>query len=304
MVTRYGDRFYPGLALATYLRSVRTRSVVLEATGRAPECLRITAQGRTMRLPLDAKGHLLIRYYARPDFFERVSASDILGGRFPFRSLEGRMVFIGSSAPALADAHPTPLNPLVPGIELHATVAQNLLWNDFVARPWWAVWAECGGVVTAGLLSTVLLLWRRTLIGFLVTGGIALGIWQASQAILSHAGIFFSPQFPIIVMVGNFTMLTLVKFMREERRSREKTELILKAQELTLHGLAALAETRDNETGNHLIRTQEYVRLLAEHLRRSAFAHPDLLDDESVAYLWKTAPLHDIGKVGSRIGFC
>jgi putative two-component system response regulator len=73
--------------------------------------------------------------------------------------------------------------------------------------------------------------------------------------------------------------------------------MLLQAQELTLHSLASLAETRDNETGNHLVRTQEYVRILAEHLGRGACRFSEL-DEERIGYLYKSAPLHDIGKVG------
>src|SRR5256885_1481789 len=60
---------------------------------------------------------------------------------------------------------------------------------------------------------------------------------------------------------------------------------------------AALAETRDNEAGNHLRRTQNYVRTLARRLQ----AHPKYaahLDDATIEMLYKSAPLHDIGKVG------
>jgi putative two-component system response regulator len=69
------------------------------------------------------------------------------------------------------------------------------------------------------------------------------------------------------------------------------------SQEVTMVAMASLAETRDNETGNHLFRTQHYVLALANHLRgHSRFA--DQLDDASVDRLFKAAPLHDIGKVG------
>ena len=68
-------------------------------------------------------------------------------------------------------------------------------------------------------------------------------------------------------------------------------------QDVTIHALARLAETRDNETGNHILRTQEYVRTLAQRLQRNPrFA--DLIDDRMVILLAKSAPLHDIGKVG------
>jgi putative two-component system response regulator len=78
-----------------------------------------------------------------------------------------------------------------------------------------------------------------------------------------------------------------------ERRTREN----LAIQDVTVLALASLAETRDLETGNHIRRTQHYVRVLAEHLRH----HPRFgvhLTDESVTMLFKSAPLHDIGKVG------
>ncbi len=68
-------------------------------------------------------------------------------------------------------------------------------------------------------------------------------------------------------------------------------------QEVSIHALARLAETRDPETGNHLRRTQEYVRTLALGLKD----HPrfaDYLDAGTIDALAKSAPLHDIGKVG------
>ena len=61
--------------------------------------------------------------------------------------------------------------------------------------------------------------------------------------------------------------------------------------------MASLAETRDNETGNHIRRTQHYVRALAKKLQtQPKFTH--LLTDDTIELLYKSAPLHDIGKVG------
>jgi putative two-component system response regulator len=68
-------------------------------------------------------------------------------------------------------------------------------------------------------------------------------------------------------------------------------------QDVTILALASLAETRDNETGNHLRRTQNYIRALAGHLER----HPRfslLLTRTNIELIYKSTPLHDIGKVG------
>lgn len=85
------------------------------------------------------------------------------------------------------------------------------------------------------------------------------------------------------------------EFLEQEvqRRTRELAAI----QDVTIIAMASLAETRDNETGNHIRRTQHYVRALADHLQQ----HPRFaaeLDEETRHLLFKSAPLHDIGKVG------
>ncbi len=77
------------------------------------------------------------------------------------------------------------------------------------------------------------------------------------------------------------------------KRTRQVTQL----QDQTILAMASLAETRDIDTGNHLRRTQNYVRALAEHLKRRGM-HTGYLTDEVIEMLYKCAPLHDIGKVG------
>ena len=85
------------------------------------------------------------------------------------------------------------------------------------------------------------------------------------------------------------------KFLESEvvRRTREVRAI----QDVAVLAVASLAETRDNETGNHIRRTQHYVRCLATHLA----GHPrfkSALDEGAIDLLFKSAPLHDIGKVG------
>jgi putative two-component system response regulator len=91
-------------------------------------------------------------------------------------------------------------------------------------------------------------------------------------------------------------------FLRDQNHFLE-TEVALRVREIaalqdvTIHTMASLAETRDSETGNHIRRTAHYVKALAEqlctHPRFAAF-----LDERTIELLFKSAPLHDIGKVG------
>ncbi len=110
---------------------------------------------------------------------------------------------------------------------------------------------------------------------------------------------------PAIVLARVRTQLELKKardilsdqnaYLEREVASRMAENQLI--QEVSIHALAHLAETRDPETGNHLRRTQEYVRTLANSLSK----HPRFctyLDDRTINALAQSAPLHDIGKVG------
>ncbi|MEK8051629.1 two-component system response regulator [Ideonella sp. DXS22W] len=77
------------------------------------------------------------------------------------------------------------------------------------------------------------------------------------------------------------------------RRIRES----LLAQDLTLCAMAELAETRDSDTGNHILRTQSYIEALGRQLQRMG-GYGGELDDVQLDRIVKAAPMHDIGKIG------
>jgi putative two-component system response regulator len=114
------------------------------------------------------------------------------------------------------------------------------------------------------------------------------------------------PISPPIVLARVKTHLAIKRvqdFLRDQNQFLEsevlkRTAEVMAIQDVTIHAMASLAETRDNETGNHIRRTQHYMKLLANKLRRHPrFAH--FLDsDHTIELLFKSAPLHDIGKVG------
>jgi len=82
-----------------------------------------------------------------------------------------------------------------------------------------------------------------------------------------------------------------------EQRVAERTSELARTQDAAIYLMASLAETRDNETGQHIHRTQHYVKTLAETLR-TAPGYREYLDEAYIDLLFKSAPLHDIGKVG------
>lgn len=83
-----------------------------------------------------------------------------------------------------------------------------------------------------------------------------------------------------------------------EAEVARRTAEVMAIQDVTIMAMASLAETRDSDTGNHIRRTQHYVKVLAQHLRKHPRFASVLDDDRYIALLFKSAPLHDIGKVG------
>ncbi|MCB2291483.1 two-component system response regulator [Clostridium sp. CS001] len=84
-----------------------------------------------------------------------------------------------------------------------------------------------------------------------------------------------------------------------EEMVKERTKLIERTNFATIYCLAALAETRDPETGEHIKRTQKYIKELALELSAKE-EYKDVLTSEYIELLYKSAPLHDIGKVGIK----
>ena len=129
---------------------------------------------------------------------------------------------------------------------------------------------------------------------------------------LGAADYITKPIFPPIVLARTRTQLALkaaADFLHDKnayltqevtRRTEEalrRTEELRISQEVTMVAMASLCETRDNETGYHIVRTQQYVHVLAMHLR-SHKRFSAVLSEEFIDRVFQAAPLHDIGKVG------
>lgn len=90
----------------------------------------------------------------------------------------------------------------------------------------------------------------------------------------------------------------MAKYTNEMIHSlKDRTEALQLTQDVSILSLASLAETRDNETGAHIMRTQRYVLAICEELKdKPGFS--GTLTKENIDLIYKSAPLHDIGKVG------
>ncbi|AFQ45406.1 HD-GYP domain-containing protein [Desulfosporosinus meridiei] len=84
-----------------------------------------------------------------------------------------------------------------------------------------------------------------------------------------------------------------------EEKVKERTKLLERTNSAAIYCLAAVAETRDPETGEHIKRTQGYIKELALELQ-GIDKYQGILTNDYIELLYQSAPLHDIGKVGVR----
>ena len=293
LIVNFKGQYYPSLALATLLQSLPEEKVVLNVYKGKLESLSLS-QGE---IPLDEKGNLLLYYHGKQGAYEYISAADVLRDRVASSEFKDKIVLVGATAAGLHDFHVTPFDSFCPGVEVHATMIDNLLHGKFLRRPLWARGVEFVLLLGAGILATLFLAWTRPWMSALFFLGAGFGLWYGSFLLFQEQGIFINPLYAMAVMVVNFILLTLLKYWREERALVKRNHDLLMAQDTTILSLTAMAETRDDETGGHILRTQNFVRVLAEYLSSSS-KYKNLLDKETIDLLYRSAPLHDIGKVG------
>jgi adenylate cyclase len=293
LIIEYKDKLYPSLALATLMRALAINEAVLK-TGRSGEDSLILDK---TAIPLTSKGTMLIRFRGKGKTFDYISAADILSDRVPKNKVQGKILLVGTSASGMKELKPIPFDPIFPGVEVHATIVDNMLKKDFLLRPKWASGMEAILTLGFGLLSAFILTWTGAGLSSLLLGVLAAGASLASLLAFFGGGIFISPISCLLVLGVNFSFLSFLKFWDEEQRAKERALELVMVQEATIESMSSLVETRDPETGGHIKRTQNYIRLLAESLKRRPRFRA-FLDDESIDLLCKSAPLHDIGKVG------
>jgi HD-GYP domain-containing protein (c-di-GMP phosphodiesterase class II) len=191
----------------------------------------------------------------------------------------------------------TPLDTLFAGVEVQATVADNLLHGDFVGRPAGAGAIETELVIALGLLATVFIARVGPTWGAIGAMGGVILVWLGSAQFMAVFGVFVSPLYPTLGIGGSVAAMTVARVTFERRRADTAGEATAASQRLMVQSLLSLTGIRDLETGKHSSRTERYARVLAEQLARNP-NYAGYLTPDRVNLLASLAPLHDIGKVG------
>jgi len=293
LLIEYRGELFSSLAVS----AVRAANGVRDVTLRASNINAGTVWLDRERVPVDGRSNLLLRYRGKKHTFPYLSAADVLTGQMPSGMLRDKIVFIGTNALGTREVVATPLDTLFAGVEVQATVADNLLQGDFVRRHELGNAIESYAAVTAGVAVALLVARVGLVWGAVGITGVLAGMWIGAVWLLSSAGVFLSPLLPTFGTICAMGVMTLAKFSLERQRADTAASEKKTAQRLMVQSLLSLTEIRDANTGSHSRRTQFYARLLGEQLAAHQRFH-DYLTPERIELLSSLAPLHDIGKVG------
>ncbi|MGE3968518.1 MAG: CHASE2 domain-containing protein [Dongiaceae bacterium] len=171
-------------------------------------------------VPTDAYGALLLYDSGhRPERF--VSASEVLAGTNDPAAIAGHIVLIGSSAEALKDLKPTPLDPTMPGVEVTAQAIEQMIGGQFLYRPDWAAGAE---LLFLLLFGTLIILATRRLgaIGSAIFAVAACMIAaEASWLAFKREGWLVDPLFPCGVAIALYISSSFLGYLRAENERRQ-----------------------------------------------------------------------------------
>ena len=289
LVLALNGRTYPALALAAVtaahtgeLRVINANTLSLAVGDRA--------------VPLDGRGNLLIRYRGPKRTFPHVAAVDVLDGRIPADAVRDRIVFVGPTALGIQELVATPYDSLFPGVEVQATVADNLLRGDFIRRPEHALLLQL--LLVVGICLGLSLMVGRAGIrwGLLAAATVLIVLWGAILWLLAGSGVYLSPLLPSMVVVLAVAVLCSVAVAHDvrvalaglhharreaESADRAKNEFLMTvSHELRtplsiIYGYAQML-------GKGGLRDEQKVRAL-ETVERNARAQTQLIDDLLVA---------------------
>lgn len=212
LVIHYRGRLFPSFALQSALQYLRIPPKDIQIANE-----RLTA-GR-LSIPLDERGRMLISYSGGFGSFPTYSFFDVAAGSVKPEQFKGKIVLIGPVATGIAGFTVTPFQSTYPGIEVVASVIENLLNNNLIARPAWTKWLELAVMLLFGLFLALAM--PRLKAG--LSAGIAAGMlltWNGAAVwLFVGQGLWLGMVGPTLLLAIGYTALVSMRYMVTEKRN-------------------------------------------------------------------------------------
>jgi len=211
IIMKAGDKIVPGLVL-DLLRTVTESGAILVRTDEAG-VHNVAVPG--LELPTDPNGRIWI-YFGPHDQTRYVSAKDVIEGTVAPEKIAGKLVLLGTSAIGLLDVKTTPIDPAMPGVEVHAQLIEAALTNSLLAAPGYAIVVEMLAAVVACAALSFLAPVASALTLF-ITAIFAAAVFIAGSWIaFSQYQMLFDATFPLMAMFLVYVSLVLIGYFREQ----------------------------------------------------------------------------------------
>ena len=268
LVMEHDGHIYPALGLAAVMGATGARPGSLQMRNAAARALFVDDQP----VPVDARGNLLLRYRGQKNAFPYVSAVDVLRGGASAQTLRDTLVFVGATALGVKDVVTTPLDTLVAGVEVHATVADNLLRRNFLrVRTMRCCSRQRRSSCSAISVTYCLHRARRGRVGRPRARVPRVRLGRGVLDVLVGTRLRLTGSADARPALA-FGAVSTAAYAREHSKAERASVDLQRSQRLVIQSLLSLTETRDADTGLHSRRTQTFARLLAEKLS----THPRL----------------------------
>ena len=174
-----------------------------------------------VEVPVAPDGQMLVNFRGAGKTFTFVAAADVLAGRVPPGTFRGKLVLVGVTAAALADVRATAFDGQLPGVEIHATVMDNILRRDFVHHPKWIGLVEVAVILSSALLLGVALHLARGVYGALVGLTLLAAYLLGSQWLFRSAGLALGLVYPLLAISLTYVAITVQQYVVEEGEKRK-----------------------------------------------------------------------------------
>jgi adenylate cyclase len=231
LAIRFGDRVTLPLSLAMLQVYWPDRPAAIRFGSAGVESVHLGG----LSLPVAEDGQLLINYRGGRRTFQHIPAADVLAGNVPPETFRDKLVLVGVTAVGAFDVRATPFDAVYPGVEIHATVLDNILRDDFIYRPRWVGSARAGLADVAIIVALVLILDfalypLRGLAGAMVAASALAAYLVGSQFVFTHTGAVLSVAYPALAIGLTYFAIGVHHYVvvdREKRHTRRVLDLYL-----------------------------------------------------------------------------
>lgn len=215
-LVRVGDTLHPTLALEMLRVATGQKSYAVRTDEAG--VLAVVIAGN--KIPTDRQGRVWINYApSRKSLY--IPAADVLSGNVGPETFKGRLVLVGTSALGLMDLRATPLNPQMPGVEIHAQLLETILSGSLLERPNYAIGAELIALLLIGVLMIVMLPRIGAWLTLTLGAGLAVTMMGGAWWLFSVHRLLIDVSYPLFASLTLFAMLSFMNYIREQADRRQ-----------------------------------------------------------------------------------